>query len=215
MNSVLPVRGGVETNPDCVWEFLPGTNSGSSECLHLCRRLDWRFLLPQCCLGDVLYFGPPQGALISALRRFSRSVTVLDPALRAASLKPSFDLAVLTSPIHAAFVQSYDLLRSTGWLYAEVKNPRFWHWRMLDDRTDLQRIGFLNISAFWHRPDFELCREIIPLDNTAAALQYFSRRSDSLAGRMKAAVVRGGLKVGLLGLTVPCFSITAQKAALR
>jgi hypothetical protein len=212
---VLPATRGVEGDPDYLRGFLPGTDGYSSECLHLCRRLDWRFLLPQCCLGDVLYFGPPKGILISALRRFSRSVTVLDPAPRAASLAPSFDLAVLTSPVHAAFVQSYHLLRNTGSLYAEVKNPRFWHWRMLDNRTDLRRIGFLNVSAFWHRPDFELCREIIPLDNTAAAIQYFSRRSDSLASRMKAAAVRGGIKAGLLGQTVACVSITAQKAETR
>jgi hypothetical protein len=75
----------------------------------------------------------------------------------------------------------------------------------------LERLGFGEIEAHWHRPNFERCLEIIPLHDRPALDYVFSRPRGDLANRLKLTSGRYVMKTGLLSRLVPCFSLIARR----
>ena len=74
--------------------------------LQLCRRLDWRFLLPNSDLGNVAYLGREKTSLAAALARFSRSLSIVSSgkSARIANVQASkFDLVVVSLPTLSNF----------------------------------------------------------------------------------------------------------------
>ena len=203
----------------------------SDQDLQLVRRLDWRFLLPEPHLRRVGYLGPERGALPEALARFSESYNRIS---RSIEEKSKFDLLVLSAQPRASVEQTHALLASPGLLYWEL-NPLRWpaffrgtngrgyspaqekknRWRRVaallhDHVATLESLGFGEIASHWHRPNFEKCLEIIPVDDLA--LDYvFSRARTDLAGRLKLLVGRCLMQTGLMAHVAPCFSLLARK----
>ena len=172
--------------------------------LQLSRRLDWRFLLPDSHLGKIAYLGEPKNSLVAALERFSESLTVVSDA----NLSGSFDGVVISSPAAPRVEQASRMLSKDGWLYLEAGSAARWHLPFL--RAELRSFGFRDVRAYWHRPSFEACREIVPLENNA--LDYvFSRQHKDIAGSLKAIAAVLAKRTGLLALVTPNVSLIGCK----
>jgi hypothetical protein len=208
--------------------------------LQTSRRIDWRFLLPNPHLRRVAYLGPDGGTLPVALNQFSDSLTIISPpyqAVVAQNNHSSFELVVLHSPSLADLERANSLLMAGGYLYWEIDRTKrltslreitkrgswvhsrqnsTWKERLglrhfQDYVVSLERLGFCNIQVSWHRPNFEACLEIIPLDDPLALGYVFSRRPGNLAGQIKFATGRFLMKTNLLARLVPCLSVVACK----
>jgi len=186
--------------------------------LQTSRRIDWRFLLPSPHLGQVVYLGPGNGMLLDALNQFSESLKIMSPpykSMKDRSKDSVFKLAILQSSNLADLEHVNEVLNDHGYLYWEICRVnwqvrlRLRHYR--DYVAALERLGFSAMQVNWHRPDFDSCLEIIPLDNPATLKYVFSRRPDDMAGQIKLAIGRGLAQLRLLPRLVPCLSITAYK----
>jgi hypothetical protein len=185
-------------------------------------------LLAQPSLRRVAYVGKAHGALVEALKRFSESLTVYESSeesFAASQSNKAFDLLVLHMPVVRDVEMMRHLLKPGGSLYAELYRPkrsieRFYHFHKRDEAPQiddyvavLQQAGFSEIDTYWHRPNFEKCLEIIPLNDRLALKHVFSRRSAGLKNRLKFMIGRMVMRAGLLPRNVPCVSIVARKAA--
>ncbi len=183
--------------------------------LQLCRRLDWRFLLPSSDLGNVAYLGREKIGLTAALAKFSKSLTVISSgkASRIANVHTNrFDLAVVTSPTASNFSTAYSLLKNGGYLYAEVGFLADRIKSFGSYRSDLVKAGFTNAHTYWHRPNFEGCREIVPVENKFALDYVLSRAQADTAGQIKSLAGRVAQRVGLLGVVISSVSLLACKS---
>lgn len=174
--------------------------------LHLIRRLDWRFLLPDPALKRVVYLGDNDPALITALKFFSNYLKILNSATPA---RQPFDLAVLRSHTSAKVQQAFDLLKTGGFLYWEItRSSIFSPPRIGKIADELRRMGFGEIAAYWHRPSFRRALDIIPmLDRTALEYFFAPDRGDS----MKIAAGRLLQRTSLLKYAMSSVSIVAVK----
>jgi hypothetical protein len=210
-----------------------GGHLSRDSALQLSRRVDWRFLLPHPHLGRVAYLGPPRQTLLAALRQFSASLTLLpslDQARHVQRTHASFELVVLRSRRLAAVASAAALLATGGCLYWEIDRlSRFASLRGLsrgdawkarragrcvrDARGCLARLGFCDIALHWHRPNFEACREIIPLHDQDALMSVFSRDREARASRLLLLAGRLLLKTGAFPRLVPYYSVVACKGS--
>lgn len=189
------------------------TRAPSDVLLRASRRVDWRFLLPHPDLGQVAYLGPADKSLVEALHLFSAALAVLESAPPQDSRAAQFDVVVTRWPSNDMLERAAEFVRPGGFLYVEVY--RRWGSGRLRSSADyvsaIRRLGFAEVEAYWHWPDFETCAEIVPLDDPAAMLHALGRRRSGGAARLKSAVGRWLLRMGLLARLVPCFSIVARK----
>lgn len=198
--------------------------------LQMVRRLDWRFLLPDPRLSHVAYWGPTQNSLFQALEQFSDSLTILSHCEKYSTKqveverKPeqSFDCIVVHSPDQNDLQNVAQFLSPHGYLYWEIERVvRFVslrHFRQSgilrhfrEYTTFLKDTGFVDIHVHWHRPDFERCLEIIPLDKPDALHYVFLRKSGSFPSQI---LLRAGkllVTTNLLAPLVSSFSIVARK----
>jgi hypothetical protein len=187
---------------------------------HLLRRLDWRFLLPDPCLGDVAYVGPVSGALFEALKVYSRSFMVLDPIRHPVSPAVNgVDVVVLCKPNIDLVRVALELVRVGGSFYIETRSHSICAATSDGAAGGLRLItrqayrnGFRDVQVHWHRPDFEDCVEIISMRNTRPAQYLYSRRAANLAAKLKVWIGLVLLRRGLLRSANPCFSIIGTRS---
>ncbi|MCG8604773.1 hypothetical protein MJD09_07225 [bacterium] len=214
--------GEVAVEPDCGTEAMLYEDE-----LELVRRIDWRFLLPDPNLGTVAYVGPEDETLTSALKRFCDSLIMLDGSTPSGSGQEDQRYDVLTSRADwNQTARACSRLRKGGYLYWEIerasplgifgskttpaslKTGRVYFNRYIEL---LESSGFRDVSVHWHRPDFDNCLDIVPLNTKGALEHFFSRDSADIKGRVKKI---GGLflnKTGLVHRWAPCISLTASK----
>jgi hypothetical protein len=184
------------------------------------RRGDWRFLLP-CGLPErVAYVGAPDTTLRAALSLSRPDVLVVGEAPRAPTAN-AFDLVVVAGAHPDALEVGAALLAPHGWLYAELdrfqtrshaaqpahapRPARFRHPAEL-----FRDLGLHDVSAYWHFPDFERCRCILPLAYPAACVRHLERDSMSpLVGLLGAAMALPGMEHALPRV-VPCVSVIGR-----
>jgi len=202
--------------------------------LQTCRRLDWRFLLPDPRLRRVVYAGSGDGSLLAALTEFSDSLAVISSPC-SKTVRPdngaAFDLAVVSmwGPQTVETVSS--LLVEGGSLYWEI-NRRNWfppllrapsryttgQWRGLglfrDYRGFLEQLGFCDIEMYWHHPDFGGCRRIIPLDSQSAIRYALASVSKGRVLQVGLGIARHAAGIRFLRHLAPCVSLVARKRAV-
>lgn len=208
------------------------TEIHSDALLQASRRLDWRFLLPDPDLGLVAYLGPAQGALVESLRLFSASLTVIEMSQAHSEPAARYDVVVTTEPSYETLREAANWVRAGGFLYAEayglfqagrllrrtgrhrlsLKGPRLCY--PADYVVALERLGFTEIQAHWHWPDFESCTKIIPLENHMALHYIVDWGGRNAKARLKSVLGRCLLRSGLLVRLVPFFSIVARQGAV-
>lgn len=193
----------------------------SSNDARLLRRLDFRFLLPNSTLGHLAYSGETCGALYSALTRFCDSVHQLD------SCPPGdrFPLVILRLPRAKDFEKIADRVQPGGCIYAEIERPFQsdwtgdlssvpWNLRPLSNYlVQLRRMGFDEIDAFWHRPHFDRCIEMVPLTSKPALRFVLNRNTGGIKRQLKVSLGKVVLRSGLLSQLIPCFSLVAVRHA--
>ncbi len=204
------------------------TKDVTAALLPVSRRLDWRFLLPEPVLGDVVCLQPVASSLAESLQIFSASLATLtpqeagDPRQRACA-----DLLVACDPSREALSRTTVLLKPGAYIYVEAQGifPRLKRrarlrrgngagsgslWRPETYRQLLRDLGFTQVQAYWHWPNFERCKMMIPLKSPAAAQLAFDRGGQSVAARLKTGLGRAVVSAGLLAWVVPYFSVTAR-----
>ncbi|CAN5421078.1 hypothetical protein BH10CHL1_BH10CHL1_45270 [soil metagenome] len=190
--------------------------AGRDSLLQASRRIDWRFLLPDPRLGRVAYCGPAKNSLVSALKQFSTTLTpfpLTAAGVPTPSNQPGFERVVLHSPTVSDLDCATKLLMPGGYLYWEIDRTKklagLHHFRHYVGV--LAQRGFDDIHVHWHRPNFEACLELIPLDQPNVLRYVFARSAGNLSGQLQMAVGRILLKTTLLARLVPCFSLVACK----
>lgn len=182
---------------------LSSTQSPSlprAEVLNAIRRLDWRFLLPDPALGRVLVVGEVGGDLLAALRTGGVTVTMGEAVGAESAL---FDTAVAVNPSPRALAMAAALLRSGGWLYAEMNGGRAA--RRL--AKQLPQMGFVSVRRHWHWPDFARCTRILPLDDAGALVYGLLKGQGGARSKTVTLLARGGV---FLWLARPV-SVVAQR----
>jgi hypothetical protein len=194
------------------------------------RRLDWRFLLPDPDLQRVIYFGPGSDRLLESLQRFAASVEVGgSPAPENCPHAPeSFDLTVLQGDCHRSVERARLLLRAEGMLYWELERTPLIPSRQgrrtgestLDRlqtrhryRSLLQSHGFGDVRTYWHHPNFEECRQIIPAGEPHLLTYRLSQAGGSRSRLAARTLGWLACRTGLIGHLAPTISVIAQKNA--
>ena len=204
------------------------TYTDKDAALQITRRVDWRFLLPDPNLGRTAYLGPSSHTLVAALRHACSSVSTLalsDEVDQQDGDRATYDVVVLRWCGARALARAKALLRPGGWLYWEVdRSPTVpglsdglhedWPeaFRLRHPRSYqalAERIGFGDVQVSWHRPNFDACLEIIPLDACVGLRYCLSRRHARLGGWLRARLGRSLMTIGLLPRVLPCVSLTA------
>lgn len=179
----------------------------------LVRRIDWRFLLPSPVLKSVGYFGKPDETHLSALRHFSEQLTIV-PQIGSTESAGNFDVAILSGTEKPLFSNAVTSVKSGGYLYWEIQQS----FSIIGYSTpnvfarQLRKAGFSDIRCYWHRPSFQSCKEIIPLDHPAALQFAMDKGHTGFKGQLKQL---GGtiLSVSKLLPLLTCpFSIVARKS---
>lgn len=199
--------------------------------LQASRRLDWRFLLPDPNLGFVLYLGPVGGVLYESLQMFSASLTAARTLPARGGAPRRFQVIVAVDPGYDVLHGAAQWLVPGGSLYVEGRRHlgagQGGLWRCGPTRAQpqlrhagdyiaaLRGLGFARCEGYWHWPDFENCREIVPLYDAAALRHAFARRRSGAVARLKAAVGQKLLCRDWLATLVPCFSVVACKSEVK
>ena len=194
-------------------ECAPPVDHGTR--LDLSRRIDWRFLLPDPRLETVACLGCEDDALRNALPLFSQSVVFFRDAADNFEPGPRFDLVVACDPDQRTIESAAALLRPGGFLYCEVRRSMsgLSTWSRTPRRTIacFERIGFRDVCAHWHWPNFTDCNAIVPVNDDGAAVRFFlDQQGTGLAQRCKSAVGRAVLAAGLLDSLIGCYSVLGR-----
>lgn len=193
----------------------------AASALELVRRLDWRFLLPDPSLGDVVHCGLKPGMLLDALRLFAGRV---GPLRERSVLGPSCDLGVAINPSAVKLARMADLVRAGGGLYIEAERER---WTLSSARAgarplrtasaylhECRRLGLVDVTLYWTWPNRENCLELIPC-NPGAIRCALKRRSRSLVNRLACLLIGQCARWGIWEGIVPSFCVVALKPAAR
>ncbi len=186
------------------------------------RRIDWRFLLPEPDLSQVMYVGPTRGALVESLRLFCTSLCVIGDVREIEKHAVRYPVVVASDPCYAVLERIAERVSPGGWLYVEARRRK----RRSCGRSDskarplrhapdyaaaIQRLGFDEVEAHWHWPDLETCAEMVRLGAREAVRHSLKRRTSGPAARLKATLAGGLLRIGLLDRFVPWFSVVGRK----
>lgn len=195
----------------------PGLASAGS-LLEVSRRVDWRFLLPDPNLGSVVVAGKASPSLREALTHFCQHVTFLQPPFSASDNRVQADVVVICGSLDGALATALDLVKPSGFVYIEltvrlrVKSLRGYHPLSASAKV-LEARGFEDIQAFWHSPNFEGCKRIIPLDNPAALVYALKKTDNPVLRRLTREVIFFTHKSGLLRWGTRSVSLIARRGA--
>jgi hypothetical protein len=173
------------------------------------RRADWRFLLAQPHPGRVVCLGDHNPAVVAALRELGGDVSVGIPSGGTADC----DVLVLVRPTREELARAPALLRPGGWVYVETGGLLRLRRRAGALRgvsacvSALRVLGFENVAAHWHFPEFESCLEIVPLSDRRALALSLRRRQRRLRTRLQVLAARLALRLRLLPYLVPAASV--------
>ena len=169
------------------------------------------------------YIGWEDKKLIGTIDWLSREFTVL----HASNTKcdKTYSLAVCTSVEFACLKRATNCLEAGGYLYWEVARHGTGH--MADSGTKpagsvlfanyrklfsvLNSLGYTDIEAYWHRPDFRSCIEIIPLVERSHFRYVFGRNVTGVKGLLQYFLGVLFSRTCLFDYLVPNLSLIAKK----
>ena len=191
----------------------PGTDDPFDELLQRSRRMDWRFLLPDPRLGQVVYFGPENDPLRAALDDFAESV-IGEESVSAEALE-AFDVAVLRAQPAETLARARTLLKPGGTLYVEIQRRvgRDIPWQLRRYGAAAERAGFDEIETFWNWPNFARCTKILPVDDACALTNVIVNNRRGPVAWMMLNATRFGFRMGVVGWFAPCLSLIARREA--
>lgn len=211
------------TTPESAQTDRKKESLNRDQMVQVSRRLDWRFLLPDPTLSQVVYIGPENDDLLKSLDHFSEYLSVLSHGelkIYREGNGRHFDLLIARSPSIDELNKGISLLESGAYIYWEIQRPnaiksikkgniRLKH--AGKNIAFLEKMGFTDIEMHWHRPNFWACREIIPLDGSRALDNAFRKGHSNLKGQLKETAGKTLKASGLLPYYVNCFSLVGKK----
>lgn len=150
-----------------------------SDALALSRRIDWRWLLPDEHLGEVLVAGADAPELVEALGQVTRGVTV-EGQRPVVPPGPSPHLLVLHAPTRRQARRAVERLDDDGVVYVEL--PAGVTAGASGALTPRSAVRLLRTAGFdppvlhLHWPSFEACQEIVPLADPRSVELFLRRR---------------------------------------
>ncbi len=205
---------------------------GPDERLQQVRRVDWRFLLPNPNLGQVLYIAPePPGGQDEhrqALGLFSQELTVAPSWQAAVGAGRQYSVVVVSLPKRECLPAVASLVQPGGHLYLENRGPLAflrerdagitpWHCRGSDVGgpfrlvRELEKLGLEEVRAHWHWPNFRACTRLIPLDGPEGILVALGLWEATAGERVKAALVRILFRTGGIRFLMTSYSVIARR----
>ena len=205
---------------------------GPDELLQHARRIDWRFLLPDPNLGQVLYIAPEppdgQDEHRQALRLFSQELTVAPSWQAAVGQGRQYSVVVVSQPKRECLPAVASLVQPGGHLYLENRGPLAflrergpgitpWHCRGSDVGgpfrlvRELRELGLEDVRAHWHWPSFRACTRLIPLDGPEGLLVALGLWEGTLGERAKAALARALFRTGWIRFLMASYSVVAWR----
>lgn len=186
--------------------------------LHLWRRLDWRFLLPELDPGPVAAAGRLDRELRMALTLLSPHVHQVISAGDWEDARGAMSIVVLVDPSPQELSAAASACRPGGWVYAEVRRslrsahgPR----TLLGWRRAFSATGLKSVTAHWHAPTIAQSSRIISLDAKGAARGALRQFHRSPYRYVQAALGWLALEVGLLPIAAPEGSVIGCRPELH
>lgn len=184
--------------------------------LHLWRRLDWRFLLPDPRLGTVVCCAQADEDLLAALQLIKPiALRVMPTSQLGLDAEGWADVAVLISPSATDVRQAVHAIRPGGWIYAEVSRSVLSGGRgthtLLGVRRAFRAAGLHDTVLHWHAPDFASRARIVPLDQPEIVRGTLLRYEHVRFGHLKSLLGRGALRIGLFPLSVAQGSVLGRR----
>lgn len=180
------------------------------------RRLDWRFLLADPALGDVVVTGRPDAELMSALETHAAHVAVESPG----RLTPA-ELVLAHRPTGPELIAAIDRVAPDGWIVVELAGRRGLRRAatLTTGAVDavearLRREGFVDLAGYWTWPDHSTCLEIVPLDQPAVLRTSLDRRRSGRRARLKARAVAAAFRVGLGPAVLPAITLVGRRSSV-
>lgn len=183
------------------------------------RRADWRFLLPVRMPQRAAHIGTTRSGTQASLAAVCATVVVLDPASGGQLVGATgFELVTVENPSPGSLQLAKSVLLPNGVMYCEIdrrrlRGPRSWKFDDLaaDCVADMEALGLTEAAGYWHFPDFERCRCIIPLDDLAAGIRYLRRGNDRVILRAFGIALALPWVPKLVRRLLPCVSIVARE----
>lgn len=198
--------------------------------LHISRRLDWRFLLPDPTLAHVGYLGSMDAELVYALEQFAQSVTDLSVTSTDGRGVRQYDLVIARMPTLWQLQRSVEHVQPGGYLYVETCGllwpgsltgakklmNAFGRLRLGSPRAHiatLSNLGMVNAATYWFWPNFSACTRMVPLDDPAALNFVFGapRIKSRLKRNVFMALQRSVLEHERLSVLLPNYAVVANK----
>lgn len=197
--------------------------------LALARRLDWRFLLPDPDLTDVIVVGQPDRQLLEALAWFGGPTAAtpgapgvagavqVDGAQRAAGIPARVVAAI--RPTVGELMAAAIRVEPGGVLYAELAGPMARRasggpliGRIRAARRTARTAGLTGTRLIWHWPSFATATELIELDDRRVLTAALDRhRGRGLAGGLAGRGARILARLGLLPAMAGAVSLIARR----
>jgi hypothetical protein len=192
----------------------------------LLRRLDWRFLLPEPGLDSVGYIGPGKDSLLPALKWVAGSLAMIVENAETPAPNPEgalCDVVVVQSSSFYDLEQGITLLKPNGRLYWEVdRQMGSGGWTVDSNSANrirkpmeitkvVQRWGLCEAELYWHRPDFNACKEFVSLRDGAPLGFLVGQLAETGLPPWISRVARSLILQGFLPSLFRCLSVVARK----
>ena len=202
---------------ELLWQVVSGGAADGQENpdpipLHLWMLLDWRFLLPPGKTRKLGYGGRVGKDAVAA-------ISLLDPAARniepgaCPAPAPDLDAVLLSRPEPRLLEAAAANLRPNGWMCIHAQHsfgPRSGPLTLAGWKRAMERLGFEDVSVYWHVPRFEGPERLVPTASVSAVRDTLAHYSGARFGRAKAAVAGLALTLGLFDIAAPAGTVIGR-----
>jgi hypothetical protein len=183
--------------------------------LHLWRRLDWRFLMPDPQPRTVGYAGPIDQESLRAIRLLDAGAADIERSAQLDDPRHGCDVVLLPVPTSENLRLAYTALRPGGWVCVQVRRSGpirpgtrtigGWH-------RAVRRTGFQDVNAYWHAPTLDSCSRIVRLNGAMGVGNTLKRHEGVRFGQAKSAVAKVVFRAGLLPFVVPEGTVIGRRS---
>jgi hypothetical protein len=183
--------------------------------LHLWMLLDWRFLLPVGQPERLGYGGRISSDGIAALHLLDPSAHRIEPSPERTPTH-EFDVVLLSDPDERLFEGAVASTRPGGWMCLQVR--RSWRFgagpnTLAGWKRAMVRSGFEDVSVYWHVPTIERPSRFVPTSSRTAVRDTLTHYSGVRFGKVKAAIGRAALNLGMFNIAAAEGTVVGRRAA--
>jgi hypothetical protein len=183
--------------------------------LHLWMLLDWRFLLPVGQPERLAYGGRISSDATAALHLLDPSAHRIEPSPEGTPAH-EFDVILLSDPDERLFDDAVASIQPGGWMCLQVR--RSWRFgagpsTLAGWKRAMVRSGFEDVSVYWHVPTIERPARFVPTSSRTAVRDTLMHYSGVRFGKVKAAIGRAALNLGVFNIAAAEGTVVGRRAA--